>query len=105
MHTKAVVLLPENVCVSEVDPSFLLKLNTCNSITFCVVPKLSSTSPHFQIKVNLQGRNQNTTVAAMVDCKATAFFINERLVRENKICTHPVTSIHMHYPYSHLLQA
>ena len=63
--------------------------NPCN-ISSCVISEVRPTGSHFKIKIVLEGRNRSALVAAMVDSGATALFINERFVRENKVRTRPL---------------
>jgi predicted aspartyl protease len=71
-------------------PSLAPISNPCNHISSCVIPELKPSGSHFKIEVVLKGRNRRASVAAMVDCGATALFISERFVKRNKVCTHPL---------------
>jgi hypothetical protein len=74
----------------KIDPDSMTNLNPCNNIDSCIVPELMLLSSHFKIQVSLKGRNHSASVAAMVDCGATALFISERFIKTNSICTHPL---------------
>ena len=89
-HARAAVVLPEEVCASKIDPDSTTNLNPCNNIDACIVPELTLSSSHFKIQVSLKGRNCSVSVAAMVDCGATALFISERFVKTNSVCMHPL---------------
>jgi hypothetical protein len=65
--------------------------NPCNNIDSCVIPELTPESSHFKIRIALKGRNRSASIAAMVDSGATALFISEQFVKENKICTHLIS--------------
>ena len=89
-HAKAAVLSPGKVRVSKIDLDSTASLNSCNNIDACIVPELTPSSSHFKIQVSLKGRNRSASVAAMVDCGATALFISERFVKTNNVRTHPL---------------
>ena len=38
--------------------------------------------------MTLKGQNRSASVAAMVDCGATALFISRKFIKDNKVCTH-----------------
>jgi len=86
-HTRAAMLLPKDtqVSVSEMNPGLTTKSNLYNNISSCVIPELNPSSLHFKIEVNLKGRNRSASVAAMVNCGATALFISKRFVRRHGI--------------------
>ena len=83
MHARAAVLLPEKLCISKESPYVIASPNQNDSVCSCVVPELKPSNSHFRIKVDLRGHNRNASVAAMVDCGATALFIGDRFVKEN----------------------
>ena len=80
-------MAPEEVSISRKVPCINVKSNPCNNIHSCVIPKLKPSSSHFKIQVGLKGRNHSTTVAAIVDCSATALFISEKFVKRHRIHT------------------
>jgi hypothetical protein len=82
------VLSPEKICVPKEDPYVDASPNPCNNISSCIIPELKSSNSHFKIKVILKGQNRSASVAAMVDCGATALFINEAFVKKNRIRTY-----------------
>jgi gag-polyprotein putative aspartyl protease len=84
------MLSPGKVCASKIDLDLTANLNPCNNIDSCVIPELTLSSPHFKVQVELKGRNCCASVAAMVDCGATALFISERFVKTNRVRTHPL---------------
>jgi hypothetical protein len=88
--TQAAVTLPECICASENGLS-TANSNLCNSINSCVIPELTPSSSHFKIRITLKGQNRSASVAAMVDCDATALFISKRFMKENKICMHLIS--------------
>jgi len=71
-------------------PDFTASSNPCNNIDSCVIPELERSGSHFKIEVVLKGRNRCTSVAAMVDCGATALFISEKFVKKNNVRTRPL---------------
>jgi hypothetical protein len=84
---QATVMLPERISASENGLSNT-NSNLCININSCVVSELTPSSSHFKVQITLRGRNCSTTIAAMVDCGATALFISRRFVKKNKIRTH-----------------
>ena len=84
------MLLPEEICVPKENPYVDASPNPCNNISSCIIPELKSSSSHFKIKIVLKGQNRSASVAAMVDCGATALFINEAFVKKNRIRTYPL---------------
>ncbi|KAF8824205.1 hypothetical protein HHX47_DHR8000208 [Lentinula edodes] len=60
------------------------------SCTILLTRELNSTSPHFQIHARLRGRNHSITTAAMVDCGATALFLNQDFATRNCIRCAPL---------------
>ena len=81
-------MLPEKVCVSGSDPCVATNSSPCNSMCSCIVPELKSLGSHFKVKVTLKGRNRHASVAAMVDCGATALFISQEFVRTHRVRTY-----------------
>jgi hypothetical protein len=81
-------MLPEGICASENDLNLDANSNLSDNVNSCVIPELTPSSSHFKIQVTLKGRNRSATVAAMVDCGATALFISKRFMKEKKIRTH-----------------
>ncbi|KAF8823142.1 hypothetical protein HHX47_DHR12000006 [Lentinula edodes] len=60
------------------------------SCTISSIRELNSTSPHFRIHARLRGRNHSITTAAMVDCGATALFLNQDFVTRNHVRCAPL---------------
>jgi RNase H-like domain found in reverse transcriptase/Reverse transcriptase (RNA-dependent DNA polymerase)/Integrase zinc binding domain/Chromo (CHRromatin Organisation MOdifier) domain/Integrase core domain len=87
-HAKAAVLASERACGSREGPKSIEDLNSYSGINSCVIPELKPSSSHFKVNVNLKGRNRSASVAAMVDCGATALFISKRFVKSNRIRTY-----------------
>ncbi len=94
VHMKAAVLSPGEVCISNPSPSAATSLNLCNCIHSCI-PEIKLSGSHFKIKAVLKGRSRSASVAAMVDCGATALFIDRKFVERHKIRTH---SLHSEIP-------
>ena len=61
----------------------MTSLSFYDKINPCIVSELSSSSFHFKIMVDLWGQNCSATVAAIVDCGATALFLSKKFVRRN----------------------
>jgi hypothetical protein len=74
---QATVMLPKNVDASKNGLRLTANSNLCNSIDSCVIPELTLSSLHFKVPVILKGQNRSTSLAAMVDCGATALFISK----------------------------
>jgi len=87
---RAAVLLPDKVCISEKDSYVTSDPPFCDRNRSCIVPELKLSDLHFRIPIGLRGRNRNAFIAAMVDCGATALFISDRFVKENRIRTCPL---------------
>ena len=81
------MLLPGGQSAVDSDQNVDANSSLYANISSCVVPELKPTGSHFKVNVILKGRNRSTTVAAMVDCGATALFISERFVKRHKIRT------------------
>ncbi len=92
MHAKAAVLSPGEVRVSNLSLSAAASLNLCNCIRSCI-PEIKSSGSHFKIEAVLKGRNRSASVAAMVDCGATALFIDRKFVERHKIHMHSLHSV------------
>ncbi|KAF8824186.1 hypothetical protein HHX47_DHR8000228 [Lentinula edodes] len=60
------------------------------SCTISSIRELNSTSPHFRIHARLRGRNHSITTAAMVDCGATALFLNQDFATQNHVRCAPL---------------
>ncbi len=90
-HMRAAVLSPEGVRVSNPSLSAATSLSLCNCIHSCI-PEIKSSGSHFKVEAVLKGQNRSASVAAMVDCGATALFINRKFVERHKIRTHPLSS-------------
>jgi hypothetical protein len=90
-RAQAAVALPEGIRVSNSTSDLTEYTNSCNNTETCVVPELEPAGSHFRIRVDLRGRNRNASVAAMVDSGATALFISEKFIKENRVRTHPLT--------------
>ena len=75
---RAAACLPGNESASKMNNN----LKPCN-ISLSVVSEVNSSGSHFKIRVVLEGQNRSASVAAMVDCGATALFISEGFVKEN----------------------
>ena len=88
MHVKAAVLLPDKVCISESNSCDMMNPPSCDHTHSCIIPKLKPSDSHFRIPIGLKGQNHNALVVAMVDCGATALFISDWFVKENRICTY-----------------
>jgi hypothetical protein len=82
------MLSPENVRAPKIDLNPVVNSKTCNNIDSCIVPESMPSSSHFKVRVILKGQNRSTSVAAMVDCGATALFISKQFVKNNKVRTH-----------------
>ena len=87
---RAAALLPEEACVTKESLGVDASPSPCNNISSCIIPELKTSSSHFKIKIVLRGQNRSASVAAMVDCGATALFINEEFVKRNRIRTYPL---------------
>jgi hypothetical protein len=79
---------PKDVCASENGLTSIANSNLYDNINSCVIPELTPSSSHFKVQILLKGRNRSASLAAMVDCGATALFISKRFVRDNKIRTY-----------------
>ena len=85
------MLSPGGVRVSNPNLNAAASLSLCNSIRSCI-PEIKSSGSHFKVEAVLKGRNRSASVAAMVDCGATALFIDRKFVERHKIRTHPLHS-------------
>jgi hypothetical protein len=83
------MVLPEEVYALKINSDSTINLNPCNNINSCIVLELTLLSSHFKIQVGLRSQNHSASVAAIVDCRATTFFISERFIKMNSIHTHP----------------
>ena len=85
---QAATTLPEYECTTKNSLNLTVNLSSCNSINSCVVSELTPSSSHFKIQTTLKGRNRSASIAAMVDCGATALFISRKFIKDNKVRTH-----------------
>ena len=87
---QATAMLPEYECTTKNGLNLTANLSSCNSINSCVVSELTPSSLHFKIQTTLKGQNCSASVAAMVDCGATALFISRKFIKDNKVRMHPL---------------
>ncbi|KAJ3533934.1 hypothetical protein NMY22_g7130 [Coprinellus aureogranulatus] len=64
--------------------------DSISSCTLASTREIDSSSSHFRVRVKLRGRNRSTDTAAMVDCGATALFLDHNFVSRHRITTFPL---------------
>ena len=64
--------------------------DSVSSCTLASTREIDSSSSHFRVRVKLRGRNRSTDTAAMVDCGATALFLDHNFISRHRITTFPL---------------
>lgn len=74
-------------------PAAPYSVSAYDSIRSCklaLTREIDSSDSHFRVPIHLKGRNRSTDTAAMVDCGATALFLDHNFVSGNHITTFPL---------------